>query len=56
MAVNCSVAPTVIDAEEGVTAMKDTVAGPTVIVVEEVMEPEVAVMVAVPWPELVARP
>jgi hypothetical protein len=45
-----------MDADEGVTAMEDTVAPPTVRVVEEEMEAEVAVMVAVPCPELVARP
>lgn len=44
------------ETEEGVTAMEDTVACPTVRVVEEAMELEVAEMVAVPWPELVARP
>jgi hypothetical protein len=54
--MNCSAAPTVINAEEGVTAMEDTVASPTVMVVEEEMEAEVAVMVAVPCPELVATP
>ena len=36
--------------------MEDTVASPTVMVVEEEMEAEVAVMVAVPCPELVATP
>jgi hypothetical protein len=45
-----------MDMEEGVTAIEITFACPTVMVVDEVMDPEVAVMVAVPWPELVARP
>jgi hypothetical protein len=40
----------------GEIAIETSAGLPTVIVVEEVMEPEVAVMVAVPWPELVARP
>jgi hypothetical protein len=56
MAVNCSAAPEVIDTEEGVTAIEDTVAWPTVIVVEEERDAEVAVMAAIPCPELVAKP
>ncbi len=56
MAVNCSAVPCVIDTEEGVTAIEDTVAPPTVRVVEEVTDEEVAVMVTAPCPELVARP
>ena len=34
--------------DEGVTAIEVTFASPTVMVVDEVTEPEVAVMVAVP--------
>jgi hypothetical protein len=56
MAENCSAPPTVTDAGEGDTTIEDTVAPPTVMVVEEERDTEVAVMVAVPWPELVARP
>jgi hypothetical protein len=44
--------------EDGVTAMDDNVACPTVMVVEEETDEEVAVavMVAEPCPELVASP
>lgn len=41
---------------EGVTAIDTNVGLPTVMVAEVLIEPETAVMVAVPWPELVASP
>lgn len=45
-----------MDAPIGEIAI-ETSAGPAIVMeVEEVMEAEVAVMLAVPWPELVARP
>lgn len=49
-------ARTEIDALAGVIAIETKVALPTVIVVEEEMEPEVAVMVDMPCPALVASP
>jgi hypothetical protein len=45
-----------MDVELGVTAIDDIVACATEMVVEEVMDAEAAVIVAVPCPELVARP
>jgi hypothetical protein len=45
-----------MDALAGVMAMESRVGPATVRVVEAEMEPEVAEMVAVPCPELVARP
>jgi hypothetical protein len=42
--------------EDGITAIEDNVACPTVMVVELEMELEVAEMVAAPCPELVASP
>ena len=48
--------PKATDMEAGVTARLDMVACPTVMEVELEMELEVAEMVAVPCPELVARP
>jgi len=51
-----STAPIASVAPAGVTAMETSCALVTAKVVEEEIEPEVAVIVAVPTPELVARP
>ena len=56
MAVNCCESPTEIIEVIGVTAILTIVAGPTVRVVEELTPPSVAVMLAVPTPEVVASP
>src|SRR5260221_4892010 len=56
VAVNCCVAPLVIDGFAGVTAMEVSVAGVTVSSVEPVMLPLVAEIVEVPTPTAVASP
>jgi hypothetical protein len=56
VAVNCSVVPSAKDGFKGVTAIDTSTGCPTVRVAEAVMEPEVAVMVAVPMPTPVANP
>jgi hypothetical protein len=56
VAVNCCVVPRGTVGIAGVTAMETNTALVTVIVVEPVIEPELAVIVAVPTPVLVARP
>src|SRR5260370_1282824 len=56
VAVNCCVAPLVIDGFAGVTAMEVSVAGVTVSSVEPVMLPLVAEIVEVPVPTAVAKP
>ena len=56
MAVNCAAVPSGMDALAGVIAIETSVGPDTVIVVEEEIEFEAAEMVAVPWPEVVARP
>jgi hypothetical protein len=56
VAVNGCVRPTEMAEGEGVTAMLTICGAPTVSVVDLEMLCEVAVMVAVPTPELVARP
>jgi len=56
MASNCRLVPSGMDALTGVIAMETRVGPATVIVVDEEMEPEVAEMVDVPRPELVASP
>src|SRR6202011_1843584 len=55
-AVNCCVAPLVIEGFAGVTAMDTSVAGFTVSSVEPVMLPTVAEIVEVPAPTPVAKP
>jgi hypothetical protein len=45
-----------MEIEAGVTAIEDRFACVTAMVVEEEIEPEVAEMVAVPCPALVASP
>jgi hypothetical protein len=54
--VNCCVVPNGIAAAEGDTTNETIAGGPTVSVVEADTVPSVAVIVAVPVPELVARP
>jgi hypothetical protein len=56
VAVNCCVAPLVIEGFAGVTAMDCSVAAVTVSKVEPLMDDDVAVMVEVPTPAPVARP
>ena len=56
MAANCSPYPKAMEIDGGVTAIETRLAWVTVMVVDEEMEPEVAEMVDVPWPELVASP
>ncbi len=56
VAVNCSVAPAVIEGLAGVTAMDSRVGAVTVSVVEPLIEPDVAVIVVLPCATLVARP
>ena len=48
IAVNCCIVPSAMDGAVGVTAMETKAAEVTVIVVEPVIEPEVAEMLAVP--------
>jgi hypothetical protein len=56
VAVNCCVAPLVIDGFAGVTAIDCNVAAVTVNTVEPFIAPEVALIVEVPTPAPVARP
>jgi hypothetical protein len=56
VAVNCCVAPLVIEGFAGVTAIDTSVAGVTVSSVAPVMLPTVAEIVEVPVPTVVARP
>jgi hypothetical protein len=56
VAVNCCVAPLVIDGFAGVTAIDTSVAGVTVSSVAPVMLPTVAEIVEVPVPTVVATP
>ena len=56
VAVNCSVAPLVIDGFAGVTAIDCNVAAVTVNTVEPLIVPDVAVIVEVPTPAPVAKP
>jgi hypothetical protein len=54
--VNCCVVPAGIAAVAGVTAMETNIGPETVREVEELIAPDVAEIVVVPWPALVARP
>jgi hypothetical protein len=56
VAVNCWVAPLVIDGFAGVTAIDCSVAAVTVRTVEPLIAPDVALIVEVPTPAPVARP
>ncbi len=56
VAVNCCVAPLVIDGFAGVTAIDCSVAAVTVRTVEPLIAPDVALIVEVPTPAPVARP
>ncbi len=56
VAVNCCVVPRAIDGVAGVTAIETRAAALTVRLVDPVTEPEVAVMLAVPSPWLLASP
>ena len=56
VAVNCWVVPRAMEGLAGVSAIETKVADVTVSTVEPLMEPDVAVMVEVPWAKLVARP
>src|SRR5258707_4301961 len=56
VAVNCCVAPLVIEGFAGVTAIDTSVAGLTICRVEPVMLPLVAEIVEVPAPTAVAKP
>ena len=54
--MNCWVVPFAIDGLVGVTAIDTRVAAVTVRVVVPLLPPEVAVIVALPWPTPDARP
>ena len=54
--MNCSVWPLAIEGEAGVTAIETRVAGVTVMVVDPVTMPAVALMVVVPTPVALAKP
>ena len=54
--MNCSPYPEATAIDDGVTAIEDKVACPIISKVELEMELDVAVIVAAPWPELVASP
>jgi hypothetical protein len=59
VAVNCCIVPFAIVALDGVTAMESSVGAETVVTVKAafpLIDPDVAVMVAVPPPTPVARP
>ena len=56
IAVNCCVYPAATDAVPGVTAIEANTAAVTVSVAEPWIVPDVAVIVAVPFPTLVASP
>src|SRR5258708_960715 len=56
VAVNCCVAPLVIEGFAGVTAIDSSVAGVTVSSVEPLMLPLVAEIVEVPEPQAPAQP
>jgi hypothetical protein len=56
VAVNCCVAPLVIEGFAGVTAIDCSVAAVTVSPVEPTMDDDVALIVDVPTPAPVARP
>ena len=56
VAVNCCVVPSAIDGFAGVTARETSAAELTVSVVDPAIDPEVAVMVALPSVRLVASP
>ncbi len=56
VAVNCWVVPAAIDAEDGVTAMEETVAGVMLIETDFEIEPDAPVMVALPEATPVASP
>lgn len=56
VATRAWVVPSANEGLAGVTAIESKMAGPTLSVAEAVMEPEVAVMVAVPTPVPVANP
>lgn len=54
--MNCSVVPGAIEGVAGETAIETRVAAVTVIVVDPLTEPEVAVIVVLPCATVVARP
>ena len=54
--MNCCVVPSAIDGVTGVTAIDTKAAAVTVSIVDPLIEPEVAVMLAVPSPMLVVSP
>jgi hypothetical protein len=56
VAVNACVVPSAIAGIVGVTAIETRAAALTVSVVDPLIEPEVAVIFAVPWPTLLATP
>ena len=56
MAVNCCVAPLLMDVFAGVTAMDSSTGGVTVRPVEPLIEPEVAMIVVLPVPAPAASP
>jgi hypothetical protein len=56
VAVNCWVVPTGTDALAGVTVIETKTGPDTVSEVEELIAPDVAEIVVVPCPALVARP
>lgn len=56
MAANCCSVPSAMDAFAGVTAMDTMVAGVTVRLLDPLIEPELAVMVAFPTAVAVTSP
>jgi hypothetical protein len=56
VAASCCVVPSASDGADGVMARETSAADDTFRVVDPLTEPEFAVMVAVPWPTLVAMP
>ena len=56
VAVNCCAVPRGMLALAGASVIESKAGPETVSVVEFEIEPEVAEMVVVPWPELVASP
>lgn len=56
MAANCCFVPSAMDAFAGVTAMDTMVAGVTVRLLDPLIEPELALMVAVPTAVAVTSP
>ena len=54
--MNCWVVPSAIEGAAGVIAIETSAAAVTVKVVDPLIEPDVALIVAVPWLTVLARP